>query len=70
MMKFYVFTTPTGQPQVINCDNYLLAVLNHKKRAKEGDQQSQAWFEALAGAVLIEAENGPQALDRYLSQRQ
>ena len=64
-MKFYVFTTLEERLQVINCDDYILAVLNHKWRAKKGDELAQKWFEALAMAVPIEAGDAVEAKEIY-----
>ena len=54
-MKFYVFTTPEDQLQAMNCDNYALAVLNHKLRADAGDHEAKEWVEALIQAYPVEA---------------
>ena len=64
-MKFYVFVTPEQQLQVVNCDNYFLAVLHHKRRANAGDERAREWLRLLAGAKLVEAEDALAAKEIY-----
>ena len=68
-MKFYVFRISQDQVQAINCDNFILAVLNHKRRANAGDARAREWLESLAGAVPIEAEDAVEAKEIYEASR-